>query len=254
MSGNANPRLHMILTAVMAILLARYSGNTDIITGTPIYDQGVDGEFVNTMLTLRIMIEDRQTFKEFLLSVRQTIIEAIENQNYPLHVLPLQAEVSFSSSDLPLFDTVILLENIHNKQYLGNINPNLCFIFNRQENRLQLALAYNPELYHEETIQRIGKNYLVTLNVVLSDLDIKTGAIDIISDEEKTKLLYEFNNTGTEYPRNKTIPQLFTEQVEQTPDNIAVFSHGQTRTDTDKNEKQITYYYLNQQAGHLADH
>ncbi|HLP59446.1 MAG TPA: amino acid adenylation domain-containing protein, partial [Candidatus Deferrimicrobium sp.] len=248
-ANHSHPRMHMILTAVLAILLEKYSGHNDIIIGTPIYEQGIAAEFVNTVLNLRIRVEPGQTFKEFLLSVRQTIIEAVENQNYPIGVLPLQAEVSFSAGDLPLFDTVILLENIHNKKYLGDITPNIGFIFQRveNENRLQMAIDYNPELYRRETILRIGKNYLVTLNAVLAGLDIKIGAIDVISAEEKTQLLFEFNNTAVEYPRELTINRLFEKQVEETPDRVALVGEGpQTCPIT------MSYNELNEQSQRLA--
>ena len=255
-SNHSNPRLHMILTAALAILLERYSGNTDIIIGTPIYDQGVEGEFVNTVLTLRIALDKRQTCKEFLLSVRQTIIEAIENQNYPISVLPFQANVSFSGSDLPLFDVVILVENLHNKQYISRDTPAIGFIFKRTEDRLQMQLDYNSLLYRDETILRVGKNFLCTLSAVLSNLEVKIGAVDVLSDEEKSMILFEFNTSAADYPKKLTISRLFETQTEMTPDHIAAAGRGQGSVSQssalDASGVQITYRELDERANRTA--
>jgi fengycin family lipopeptide synthetase E len=80
-SNDSDLRLHMILAAGVAALLCKYTGNDDIIVGTPIYKQEVEGEFTNTLLPLRYSLTPDMTFKELLLQVRQIIREAVENQD-----------------------------------------------------------------------------------------------------------------------------------------------------------------------------
>ncbi|MCX6584522.1 MAG: non-ribosomal peptide synthetase, partial [Candidatus Aminicenantes bacterium] len=89
------------------------------------------------------------------------------------------------------------------------------------------------------------------LSSILENPLQKLWEIEIISPEEKKKILFDFNNTGVEYPTDKTIPQLFEEQVERAHDRIAVFSHGRTRTNTDNNVS-LSYRLLNEQSGRLA--
>jgi len=72
-------RVHMFLAAGLVILLGKYTGNHDIIFGTPIYKQEIEGEFINTVLTLRNKLENNMSFREVLLQVRQTLMEAVEN-------------------------------------------------------------------------------------------------------------------------------------------------------------------------------
>ncbi|HLP61101.1 MAG TPA: condensation domain-containing protein, partial [Candidatus Deferrimicrobium sp.] len=79
LSNNSDLRLHMILTAGLVMLIEKYTGERDIIIGTPIYKQDVEGKFVNTVLVLRDIIETSMTFKEILVQVRQTILEAVEH-------------------------------------------------------------------------------------------------------------------------------------------------------------------------------
>ncbi|MGE5341852.1 MAG: amino acid adenylation domain-containing protein [Candidatus Omnitrophota bacterium] len=266
-SGGSNTRLHMVLTAVLAIVLGRYSGNTDMVIGTPIYDQGVGGDFINfinTELNLRLVLDHGQTFKELLLSVRQTIIDAIENQNYPVCALPLQARVTFSTDDLPLYDVMIRVENIHNKEYLSQETVGIGFIFNRIDDRLQLTLEYNPFLYREETVRQIGKNFLHTVRAVLSNLDITIRDVDILCEEEKSRILFSFNDTGTDYPRTKTIDECFEEQVERHGSRIAVIGDiykgahmgAPLRNSVGADPRvcpQLTYNELNERANFLAN-
>ena len=83
-SGSSAVRLHMILAAGVVALIARYTGSSDILLGTPIYKQDIEGEFTNTVLVLRNRLTEAMTFKELLIQFRQTIGEAVENANYPI--------------------------------------------------------------------------------------------------------------------------------------------------------------------------
>jgi tyrocidine synthetase-3 len=246
LSGGSDPRLHMILAAAAAVLLRKYSykrdREKDIMMGIPIYKQVVEGEFINTMLTLRITIEDHMTFKELLLNVRKTIIEAAENQCYPIEILIKELNLQDNVEGFPLFDVVILLENIHDKMYLAGINPRVTFSFSRKDSTIEGVVEFNPLFYEKITIQRIIRHFLQLLGIILGDVNSATIDIDILSQEEKKHILMDFNNTQTRYPGDKTIDELLAEQVEQTPDRIAVvFAH-----------QQLTYGELNHRANQLA--
>jgi tyrocidine synthetase-3 len=238
-------KMHIILAAVVVVLLHKYSGNNDIAIGTPLYKQDIEGDFINTVLILRNYIEEDMTFKELVLEMRETILEAVENRNYPVEMLAKQVNKSYSpGDDFPLFDVTISVENIQDRKYLQHIQTNTCFSFLRTNEYIEGILEYNAGIYKETTIRRIIDHFIRLIKGVPVNLELKLSQIDILSRQEKKQVLLDFNDTKTEYPRNKTIHQLFEEQVEKVPGNIAV-------TDTHAN-RSVTYRELNRRANHLA--
>ena len=128
-TGNSDIKLHIILTAALMVLMQKYTDSTDIITGTPIYKQQIEGEFINTVLTLRSQFHQEMTFKEFLLQVKHIIMAAHENYNYPMEILVEQLNLQTSDDDFPLFDIAILLENIQDKNHINHIPVKMTFSF-----------------------------------------------------------------------------------------------------------------------------
>ena len=213
--------LHMVLTAVLVCLLKKYTGTNDIIVGTPIYKQEVEGDFLNTALALRNTISDEMTVKELLMQVRQTIVKAIEHQNYPIETLVYQLGASFSEGDFPLFDISILLENIHCKKYLRHIHHNMIFVFNSRLEYLGGTLEYSFPLYYPETVERIARHFVVLMRHLLHNLDIPLSCSELLSEREKRQLIFDFNETETQYPRYKTIDDLFEEAAANYPTKVA---------------------------------
>ncbi|MCP4153755.1 MAG: hypothetical protein GY757_38875, partial [bacterium] len=125
LSNGFDPRLHMILVTAVTLLLNKYTGNQDIILGAPIYKQETEGEFVNTAVALRNSLNNGMTFKDLLLQVRETITEADKNQGYPVMVLAEKLGLELSTKEFPLFDVVVMVENIQEKKYLEGLNHNV---------------------------------------------------------------------------------------------------------------------------------
>ncbi len=251
--------LHIYMTAVLCILLNEYnySVSGDIIIGTPIYKQETDGEFINTVLPLKNRLAGSITFKELLVQVKQTIVEAVENQNYPIELLAEQLNLPFSpADDFPLLDVAVLVENIHDKRYLQGINLNMIFSFQKTGEYIESQVEYNSSLYARDTVDRIIRHFKSLLHSVLTDLDIKVSAVDILSDQEKKELLFDFNDTAAPYPGDKTIHQLFEEQAASTPDDIAVIvprTQGPRGKDASSFARlSLTYLQLNQEADTLG--
>ncbi|UCH92158.1 MAG: amino acid adenylation domain-containing protein [Candidatus Aminicenantes bacterium] len=243
-AGSSNPKLHIVLTAGLTVLLHKYTGNQDIIIATPIDKQDIDVEFTNTILALRNRLHDSITFKELILKVRQTIIEAIKNQNYPIEALLNHVHMKAGHNSSNLFDVALLLENIHDRKYLFPVKPNIIFSFLRTSQYIEGMVEYNSRLYEKSTIEKIIKHFLYLLQAVLSNLDIRLSAVSLLTEQEERQLLFDFNNTVTDYPGNKTIHILFEEQVERAPDKLSVIEEGNLRS--------ITYRELNQQSCQLA--
>jgi amino acid adenylation domain-containing protein len=242
------PKLHMLLMTGLTALIYKYTGNKDIIIGTTIDKQETEGEFTNTVLALRNQLPDTMTFKELLLQVKQTIIEALEHQNYPFETLLSQLSTNYTRDDFQLFDIVLLLENLHSKEYLRGIKPNIAFYFQSQAENLEGVLEYNSCLYEKVTIERIIKHFMHLLRAALLNLDLQLQNISLLTGEEERQLILDFNNTDSEYPGDKPIHVLFEEQVRRTPDHIALVGMGHGLDD----RPAITYHELNKQSNRLA--
>ena len=240
--NNSDPRLHIVLTTGLTLLLYKYTGNTDIIIGTPIDKQEVEGEFINTVLALRNQIEEQMTVRDFLMQVRQTIIEAGENQNYPLEKIPYELNMRVDEKEFPLFAVAVLLRNIQDQSYIQHIKLNMIFSFLRTAGHLEGVVRYNASLYNKKTIERVINHYIYLLQEAFNHLDCKLIDVPLLTEEDIKHLLVDFNNTGTDYPRDKMIHQLFEEQVERTPEHIAVESNG----------IKVTYKELNTKANQLG--
>jgi fengycin family lipopeptide synthetase D len=247
LSKGSDIKLHMILAAGLAALLGKYTGNNDGIFGVPIYAQEAEIEFINTVLVLRNQIQANMTFKELLLQVRKTIIEATENQNYPVEILLEQLGIPYRhEDDFPLFDAALLYERIHEKKYLGVVGHNVLFAFNQANGHIEGALEYNPALYEKGTVERIVSHYNRLLEHLVFHVDTPLSGIDLLSEEEKQRILYEFNDTDVEYRETVTLQAWFEEQVEKSPDVTALVSEELLH------DLQLTYRQLDKRSNQLA--
>ncbi len=236
--------LHMILAAAVTALLNKYTGSTDIVVGTPIYKQETEKEFLNTVLVLRNRLTPRMSFKELLLQVRQTIVEANDNQDYPVETLLYHLKIPFTGKAFPLFDTVVLLRDIHDEKYIHHTFPNIIFSFLNAHDHVESILKYNPLRYDKPTAAQISRHFSCLLERFVFDVHLQVSAIDLLSPGEKQQLLVEFNRTRTGYPDKQTIAGLFDRQAEQTPHKSAVIC----------GEDFLTYGRLQEQAHRLAAH
>jgi amino acid adenylation domain-containing protein len=236
--------IFMIFITAVTVLVEKYTGSKDIIIASPIYKQETDGNFVNTVLPIRNKIAPAMTFKDLLLQVKSGIIEANENQNYPLETLLYHLDMPLQDNNCPLFDIAVLLGNIHDERYIEHIQFKTSFIFHGTGNTIDGTLKYDSLKYGAAAIDRIINHLTTLLKQTLFNLEIKVEDIDLFSAEEKKQLLVDFNGSKVDYPRDKTICELYRERVEERPDNILlVFC-----------DKQVTYKELNRRANRLARH
>lgn len=244
-SNHSDSRLFIILVAGLMLLLHKYTHHENIIVGAPIDRQPIEGTFINTLLALRNAVSATMTFKELLFSVRQTIVEACENQNYPLETLPYELNMpSGENDDFPLFHVGILLGNIHDKSYISHIKLNMIFSFLRKEESIEGEVEYNPLLYKKEGVEDILYHFPRLLYEAIKNADTPVVNLEILTTEEKKRLLDEINDTQADYPGNKTIHGLFREQVEKTPAHTAA-----EESDTGR---LLSYRELNDKANQLS--
>jgi amino acid adenylation domain-containing protein len=244
-SNCSDVRIYIILLSVLAVLLNKYTQEEDIILGAPIYKQEMDVQFINTVLPLRIDLSGGPTVKELLLRMGQVLMESTKNQNYPVETLLYQLNIPYSQDDdFPLFDIAVLLENIHQRNYLNHIRINMCFSFNRTDSAVTGNLEYNPLLCSRETVQRITAHYVYLLENALLGLDTPCSQLDILSGEERERILSEFNATAAQYPADQTIYSMFEQQAKRTPEHLAVLDAA--------TGSSLTYSQLEEQSSRLA--
>jgi len=252
--------LYMVLLAAYNVVLSKYTGQEDIIVGSPIAGrphadlENMVGMFVNT-LAMRNYPGKNKSFLEFLQEVKVNALMGYEHQDYQFEELVDKLDIPRNLSRNPLFDTMFALQNTdHAVLAIGNLRFSPYELDNKiakfdltleaaeRNNCLEFTLEYDSKLFKPETAQRMRRHFVSVLNSVVDQPEIKLGNIELVSDEEKDQILIEFNNTKTAYPKDKTIQELFEEQVEKAPDHIAVIFE----------EQQLTYKELNNKANQLA--
>lgn len=253
--GESDYTLHVILAAGLVGLLYKYTGCPDIIIGTPIYKQTRQGQFINTILPLRMQLTGDRIFREMLLQAKQVILEAIDHQSYPMEVLVERLNIPGQDSGFGLFDAALVLENIQDKKDIADSNPAMLFSFLRADHDLRLAITYQASLYRQAAVLRIARHLERLLTVVLRASTLPLSQVDLFSHQEKQQLLAIFNRTDTGYPRDKTIHCLFVEQAERTPDHIAVCGWREGQPDQVAKFPApiaLTFRELDERSGRLA--
>ncbi len=251
---------YMLLLSVYYILLSRYTSQDDIIVGTPIVGRELPelsnmlGMFVNT-LALRNKVDHSSTFEDFSQMIKENCLNSFQNGNYPFDTLVKDLNINRDTSRNPLFDVMFVyqsngypkinFDNADVEYFIPENNVSkfdLTLEITPSEDKYSLRFEYCTKLFNEDFIKRFSSHYINILNVILENTEITISDIDMLSEEEKHQILYEFNNTKVDYPKDKTIVDLFEEQVEKTPDNIAVVFEDQ----------KLTYRELNEKANQLA--
>ncbi|NOQ25782.1 MAG: amino acid adenylation domain-containing protein, partial [Bacteroidales bacterium] len=252
--------LYMSVLSVFSILLSKLGGQEDIIVGLPIAGrnhsdlENIVGMFVNT-LAIRNEVNGSNTLKEFLRKLKQSTLEAYENQDYQFEDLVENISVERDISRNPLFDVMFNLlnhadysgdlSNLGNNQYvhIPSISKfDLSLTAVDYGDQLLFNFAYCTHLFKPESIERFIAYFKQIVNQIAEKTEIKIYAIDILTEEEKHQLLYEFNDTQIDYPKDKCIHQLFEEQVVRTPKGIALVY----------NNTELTYRELNQRSNQLS--
>jgi amino acid adenylation domain-containing protein len=260
LSQQSGATLFMTLLAGFATLLARYSGQDDVVIGSPIANrhrsevESIVGCFINT-LALRTQFSGDPTFLELLSQVRETTLGAYDRQDFPLEKLVEELQPERSLSHAPLFQVMFVLQNVP----IGKLElPGLTLSLLELEDRvakddlfLSMAetdtgmtgeLVYNSDLFDRETIERMAINFETLLKSIVANPNQKVARLSLLSASESQQLLVDWNDTTVEFPLDKCFSQLFEQQVATTPNTVAVVFKNQ----------QLTYQQLNDRANRWA--
>ena len=253
--------LFMGLNAVVKILLYRYTGQQDLIIGTPVAGRGhADlenqlGFYVNT-LALRDDIQAEQSFLKLVDKVKATAIAAFDHQLYPFDLLVNDLTIQRDMSRSPVFDVMLALQN--NEAGLSTfdnltIEPfvkenhwdisryDLLFHFKEDADGLAIDINFNPDLFTKTRMQRLGEHVLQLFDSIVQQPDCAVAKLPFLSTTEIQQLA-EFNPSVAEISSNQTIPDVFERLVLLNSNNWALITP----------ELSLNYWQLNALANNLA--
>lgn len=251
----------MTFLAASYVLLHRYTGQTDLLVGTPYSNrempetEGLIG-FLLSMMVLRVDLSGNPSFRELLGRVRESSLGAFANYlPFAKLVQELKPErdlsrnpifqVTFiitSSEDFDLWHSDLTVSRIQSE--VSNSNVDLMLGIRDDEKTPTILFEYCTDLFEDSTIARMMANFEVLLEGIVSNPDKRLTDLPLLTAGETIQLLEGRNNTDCEYRRNKTLQRLFEEQVARTPDAVAVIFETQ----------RLSYAELNERANRVARH
>jgi len=259
LSKRESVTLFMTLLAAFEILLYRYTGQEELIVGTPIANRNqveterLIGFFINT-LALRTRLSPRSGFRELLRHVREVALGAYAHQDLPFEKLVEELQPQRNLGRMPLFQVMFMLQNVPAPRiehaglrlnpmevYSGATEFDLVLNTMETEAGLLASITYNSDLFDAATIERMLNHYQVLLEGVVAEPNQLLGLLPIMTQAERRQLLEEWNDSQ-DYPQDKAIHALFAEQVERQPNTPALSFNGQ----------EMSYAALNKAANQLA--
>jgi amino acid adenylation domain-containing protein/non-ribosomal peptide synthase protein (TIGR01720 family) len=254
--------LHMLLLGAHFVLLHKLTAADDIVVGTT-FDgrlgeefQNVIGMFVNTIAICARPTGTRR-FSDLLEAVRRAVLEAYDHQQYPFELAVEQLGVTRDMGRNPLFDTMFVFESMGtSKLRTGELT--LCerdissrtAIFDLTheivdiDGGLTMSMELNTDIFETATVERLLDSYTTILDQVTVDPETPLSEINIVSESERALLLGKLTDTSADYPRDRTLADLFAEQAALTPDRTAVVDDNQS----------LTYAKLDSWANQIANH
>jgi amino acid adenylation domain-containing protein len=256
-----NVTLYTLVLAVFLVLLFRYSDQEDLLIGTPMLGRNradfekTIGYFANPIV-LRTSLASNPIFKQLLKQVRQTVIEAIEHQDYPFPLLVERLQPKRDPGYSPLIQTLFIWDKPSTPVEYPPVVPLFePFVVGQQGAPFDLTLTvfeldgslsadfrYNVDLFGDTTIARMEQHFQTLLNAILAHPDQHILDLPMLIEAEQRQILVEWNDTQSDYPEYACIHQLFETQVLRTPETVAVAFEDQ----------QLTYWELNRRANQVA--
>jgi len=260
LSNQHSSSFFMTLFAAFAILLYRYTDKDDIVVGSPIANrtrrevEDLIGYFVNT-LALRIDLKGNPTFLELLSRVRKTALGAYEHQDMPFEKLVDELQPERDLSRNPLFQVMFALQKTliparqlpeltwsRLKIERGVAKFALTLWITEAEDSSTAIFEYNSDLFEDATTSRMLNHFQNLLESIVADPEQRLSDFPMLTEAEKQQLLFDWNDTRRDYPKDLCIHQLFEAQAERTPDAVAAVFE----------DHQLSYCELNHRANQLA--
>ena len=246
----------------VGILLQKHCNTDDILVGNVVSGRNVPlknieeavGLYINT-IPLRIRTENSETIEEALRKLQETNsassnfdhaalsgmkIYGTNISEYIKHLFVFENYfVSNEGNDNSDTKEQLQLEVVYSRE---QTNYAMNFMAYMDDGKLKFQLMYDPNVYSENNIDIVMAHLKSVVEQIADEPGKKLGAIELVSGEEREQILKTFNDTEAEYPKDKTVAELFEEQVKKTPDNIALVFE----------DEELTYRELNERANQIA--
>jgi amino acid adenylation domain-containing protein/non-ribosomal peptide synthase protein (TIGR01720 family) len=265
--------LNTFIQGIWAVILSRHCSKNDVVfgavvSGRPSALEGVEtlvGLFINT-IPVRIKLDRDTRFDNLLKTLHQDYIKS-EPHDF-VSLAEIQSETSLKHE---LLDHIIVFENYPMAERLEELgrdgrgirldlssirvfeqsNYNFNIVAGAGE-RLSIKIIYNSNVFDRDFVLRLGNHIENVMDEILENSSLLISDIQMLSEGERNRLLYDFNDTGTGYPADKTIQQLFEGQAARTPDGVAVVGTHELHELHEEGYISITYRELNQNSNQLA--
>jgi len=254
--------LFMLLLAAYQVVLSRWSGQSDVVVGTPIagrshrQTEGLIGFFVST-LALRARLGDVKDFRELLAQVKETALSAYAHQDLPFEKVVQALAPSRDLSRQPIFQVELVLQNaamdslqLHELTLSPIALEQRTAVFDMTVELQETAdgltggVEYATDLFDESTIARFMAHFTGVLEQVIARPDVSLAQLELLGADERQRLLVDWNATEADYPLDRCMHELFEAQALATPDAIALVQGG----------TELSYGQLNHRANQLAHH
>jgi amino acid adenylation domain-containing protein len=252
----------MLLLAAFDILFHRYTGQTDIVVGTPIANRtrsetnDLIGFFVNT-LVLRTNMSGDLNFLELLRRVREIALGAYAHQHLPFERLVEELQPDRNLNHIPLFQVLLTLHNAPiGRLELPGLDLNMLEIESRSskfdlnanmqeiDGGLAVAFIYSTDLFDASSMERLGQHLKALLASIVEGADKPLATLSLLTPAEREQILVAWNGTKRAYDQDSCLHELFEAQVARTPDAPALTFE----------DRHLTYKQLDDRANQLARH
>ncbi|MBU8895093.1 non-ribosomal peptide synthetase [Corallococcus sp. H22C18031201] len=252
--------LFVTLLSAFQVLLSRYTGQDDVVVGTPIAGrsrtevEGLIGLFVN-MLALRADLSGRPTFREVMRRVHETTLDAYAHQDVPFERLVDGLKPERHLSHTPLFQVMFVLQNapmppleapglVMESQPVdtGTTKYDLSLLVVDLPQGLRVTVEYSTDLFEAETATRVLAHYRELLEGVVARPDTVISQLRVLPEAERHRVLVAWNDTAAPMPEGATLTSLMEAQAARTPDAVALEYDG----------ARLTYRELDARANQLA--
>jgi len=260
LSQEQGATVFMTLLAAFQTLLHRYSGQDEILVGSPIANrnrsetENLIGFFVNNIV-LKSDFYDNPEFSELLRRVRENTLNAYAHQDVPFEQIVDALVSKREMSHAPLFQVMFVMQNLPQSKFelpgltmrsaeeeAGTAKFDLSLIVTEGPDHFNFSFEFNTDLFDESTIVRMQRHLTNLLRAVTEDADRPVDLIDYLSDDERHTLLYAWNKTEAPFDSALCVPQKFKQWVDAQPEATAVEHNGQA----------LTYRELDERANRLA--
>lgn len=241
--------LYMVLLAAYIAFLYKYTGQEDIVVGTPVAGRthpdtsDMVGMFVNT-LPIRSQLSGTRSFAAVLQEIKQITLDALDAQDYPFEQIIENLQLPRDRGINPLFNTAFVMQNTPLPKFSTDMMQFRAYPFFSQssmfditmecmelEESLSLSLEYSTDLFRPETAERMMNHFVQLLSHAVSCPDTRIADMDLMTDEERQLVLHRFNDTNdNQEDMAVTIPALFVKQANQTPERVAIRYGGASIT------------------------